>query len=145
MSCGVGLRRSLDSELLWLWCRLVAIAPIWPLTWEPPYAAGTALKRQKQTNKKQTQKILVSTLYKDFLENIKKITIILLLSKVNKSTNKIYRRNIKSQEIFEHILCSLWNTGMKIKTRYNCHFLIWERLKWNCDSMLVRLGWAEYL
>ena len=41
MSCGVGL----DPTLLWLWP--VAIAPIQPLAWEPPYVAGTALKRQK--------------------------------------------------------------------------------------------------
>ena len=34
--------------LLWLWCRLVATALIRPLAWEPPYAAGAALKRQKK-------------------------------------------------------------------------------------------------
>ena len=28
-----------------LWHRAVATAPIRPLAWEPPYAAGTALKR----------------------------------------------------------------------------------------------------
>ena len=28
--------------LLWLWRRLVATAPIGPLAWEPPYAAGAA-------------------------------------------------------------------------------------------------------
>ena len=32
-----------DPKLLWLWCRLAAVAPIQPLAWEPPYAA--ALKR----------------------------------------------------------------------------------------------------
>ena len=32
---------------LWLWCRLVAAALIQPLAWEPPCAAGAALKRQK--------------------------------------------------------------------------------------------------
>ena len=31
-----------DPELLWLWCRPVATAPIRPLAWEPPYAAGAA-------------------------------------------------------------------------------------------------------
>ena len=40
--------------LLWLWCRLAAVAPIWPLAWESPYAAGTALKRQRQINKMST-------------------------------------------------------------------------------------------
>ena len=48
MSCGVCGRRSLDLALLWLWCRLAAVAPIQPLTWEPLYATGAALKRQKR-------------------------------------------------------------------------------------------------
>ena len=47
MSCGVGRRHSLDPELLWLWYRPAAVAPIGPLAWEPPYAVGAALKRQK--------------------------------------------------------------------------------------------------
>ena len=34
--------------LLWLWCRLVAVALSWPLAWEPPYARGTDLKRKKK-------------------------------------------------------------------------------------------------
>ena len=34
-----------DPTFLWLWCMLVAIAPIQPLAWEPAYAAGVALKR----------------------------------------------------------------------------------------------------
>ena len=34
-----------DPMLLWLWCKPVAIAPIRPLDWEPPYAADAALKR----------------------------------------------------------------------------------------------------
>ena len=52
-----------DLALLWLWCRLqtrldpvllgpwhrlVATAPIGPLAWEPPYAAGAALKNRKK-------------------------------------------------------------------------------------------------
>ena len=45
VSCGVGHRRSSDSTLLWLWCRLAAAAPIRPLAWELPYAAGAALRR----------------------------------------------------------------------------------------------------
>ena len=46
MSCGVVRRLGLDLVLLWLWCRPAAIAPIWPLAWEPPYAAGGALKKK---------------------------------------------------------------------------------------------------
>ena len=47
MSCGVGRRCGLDPELLWLWWRLAATAPIQPLAWELPYAAGAALKGKK--------------------------------------------------------------------------------------------------
>ena len=36
--------------MLWLWHRPVATAPIRPLPWEPPYAAGAALERDKKTN-----------------------------------------------------------------------------------------------
>ena len=45
-SCGVGHRYSLALVLLWLWCRLVAIALIQPLAWKPPYVSGVALKRK---------------------------------------------------------------------------------------------------
>ncbi|RKM63502.1 hypothetical protein C0984_19685 [Clostridioides difficile] len=51
MSCGVGLRRSSDLVLLWLWYRPAATAPIGPLAWEPPYATGAALKGQKTKKK----------------------------------------------------------------------------------------------
>ena len=34
-----------DLALLWLWYRPTAAAPIGPLTWEPPYATGAALKK----------------------------------------------------------------------------------------------------
>ena len=37
--------------LLWLWRRPVATAPIQPLAWEPPYAAGAAQEMPKKTNK----------------------------------------------------------------------------------------------
>ena len=60
MNCGVGCRRGSDPVLLWLWCRLVATAPIRPLAWEPPYATAAALdmaKRQK-TKQQPTWKML---------------------------------------------------------------------------------------
>ena len=53
MSCGVGCRRGSDLAWLWLWCRLAAAAPIGPLAWEPPYAVGVALKRQKEKRKEE--------------------------------------------------------------------------------------------
>ena len=36
-----------DPALLWLWQRPAATAPIRPLAWEPLYAMGVSLKRQK--------------------------------------------------------------------------------------------------
>ena len=55
MSCGVGRRHGLDLALLWLWHRLATTAPIGPLAWEPPYAMGAALKRQKKKKGKKNQ------------------------------------------------------------------------------------------
>ena len=37
-----------DPEWLWLWCRLAGVAPLQPLAWELPYAAGVALKKKKK-------------------------------------------------------------------------------------------------
>ena len=54
VSCGVGCRCGSDPAMLWLWRRPVATAPIRPLAWEPPYAAGAAqeiAKRQKKKKK----------------------------------------------------------------------------------------------
>ena len=47
MSCRVGRRYGSDLVFLQLWCRLAAVALILPLAWEPLYAEGMALKRQK--------------------------------------------------------------------------------------------------
>ena len=47
-----------DLALLWLWRRLAATAPIRLLTWELPYAAGVALKRQKTKTQKHCWQIL---------------------------------------------------------------------------------------
>ena len=41
-----------DQALLWLWCRWAATAPIRPLAWEPPYAKGAALEKDKKKKKK---------------------------------------------------------------------------------------------
>ena len=48
----VGRRRSSDLALLWLWRGPAAAAPSGPLAWEPPCAAGLALKRQKDKKNK---------------------------------------------------------------------------------------------
>ena len=42
----------LRSCMLWLWRRSAAAAPIRPLAWEFPYAAGVALKKNSNSKKK---------------------------------------------------------------------------------------------
>ena len=44
-----------DPALLWLWHRPAATAPIGPLAWEPPYAMGVALEKDKKTKKKKNK------------------------------------------------------------------------------------------
>ena len=56
MSCGVACRHGPDPALLCLWHMLVATAPIRPLAWEPPYAAGVALEKTKRKEKKRKKK-----------------------------------------------------------------------------------------
>ena len=48
--------------LLWLWCRLAAVALVGPLAWQPPHAAGIAQKKQKTKQNKTKQK---NSLYTD--------------------------------------------------------------------------------
>ena len=55
MSSSVGQRRGSDPELLWLWHRPATAALMRHLVWEPPDAAGAALKRQK-TKKKERER-----------------------------------------------------------------------------------------
>ena len=52
MSYSVCRRHGLDPVLLWLWPRPADEAPIRPLAWEPPYAAGAALEKEKKKKKK---------------------------------------------------------------------------------------------
>ena len=54
----VGHRHGTDPELLWLWCRLTAVAPIGPLAWELPYALGAARKKKKKIDSRGSQQPL---------------------------------------------------------------------------------------
>ena len=53
VSCGVGCRHSSDLVLPWLWQKPAAAALIRTLAWELPYAAGVALKSNKNPTNKQ--------------------------------------------------------------------------------------------
>ena len=48
----MGHRFGSDAELLWLWRRPEATAPIGPLAWEPPYAWERPKKSQNKKNPK---------------------------------------------------------------------------------------------
>ena len=60
MSCGVGRRYGSDPMLLWLWRRPAAAAPIRPLAWEPPYAAGAAQEKTKKPEMPQMTRLPLS-------------------------------------------------------------------------------------
>ena len=64
MSCGVGCRGGSDPALLWLWRRPGATAPIQPLAWEPPYAAGAAQEISKRQKKKKEEHDTEATVVK---------------------------------------------------------------------------------
>ena len=69
MSCDIDCRRCLDLTLLWLWCSMATEAPIRPLAWETPYAAGAALKKKKKIQKAKTiQKMNITDLSRDSLD-----------------------------------------------------------------------------
>ena len=51
----VGHRHCSDLALLWLWCRLAAVAPIGSLAWEPPYAVESGPRKGKKTKKNKKQ------------------------------------------------------------------------------------------
>ena len=54
VSCGGG--RRCGSDLVLLWCRLAAVAPIRPLDWESPYASGCGPKKTQDKKKKKKKK-----------------------------------------------------------------------------------------
>ena len=51
MSYSVDHRLGSDLALLWLWCRLAAVAPMGLLAREHPYAAVAVLKSKNKTRK----------------------------------------------------------------------------------------------
>ena len=54
-------RHSSDPVLLWLWCRLAAVAPLPSLAWEPPCAMGAALEKKRKKQRKKKKKELPTT------------------------------------------------------------------------------------
>ena len=64
--------------LLWLWRRLGAIAPIRPLAWEPPYAAGAALEKVKRQKKeKKTLLLTTALIIKSHIKQVAELSFVL--------------------------------------------------------------------
>ena len=66
VSHGVGRRHGSDPMLLWLWRRPATAAPIRPLAWELPYAAGAA-QEMAERKKKGKKKVItnLTTIHED--------------------------------------------------------------------------------
>ena len=66
----MGRRCSRDLALLWLWLwhRLAAAAPNRPLAWKLPYAAGAVLKKKKNRERKEKEKIYCRTLLESLVK-----------------------------------------------------------------------------
>ena len=75
VSCGVGRRRGSDPALLWLWCRPVATAPIRPLAWEPPYAAGKRLEKRQKDKKKRKKAENSRMMYVDISKMLSEVVV----------------------------------------------------------------------
>ena len=73
----IGPRHSSDLALLWLWCRLAAVAPIRPLAWTPLYAMGAVLKIQKM---KKNSDIMKVSFLKFFIMLTRNLSVLLALS-----------------------------------------------------------------
>ena len=58
-SFSTGHRCLLDPELLWLWHKPEAAAPIQPLAWELSYATGVAIKRKRKKERNQRSEEVV--------------------------------------------------------------------------------------
>ena len=71
----------MDLAFLWLWRRPEAAASIQPLAWEPLYATGATLKKQKKNQKqKQKKKRLFYPKHKDFALRLSAYLVFSILS-----------------------------------------------------------------
>ena len=77
--------------MLWLWRRLAATAPVRPLAWEPPYAAGAAQEMTKKKKKKRHAKIKESMTCTP--EKIQEIVVSIHMH--NNSVSKYMKQNIR--------------------------------------------------
>ena len=132
MSCGVGHRHGSDQALLWLWCRLVSAAAIWPLSWELPHVMGGALKKTKREKKKAQSQPITDTQIGFLLPCV---------STWSKSVSSSCQRSTSNHfwfgtAWFEWIFCL--NKLLKI---FKCFALSFNRRHWK-TMCLVRFSWS---
>ena len=149
MSCGVGHGCSSDPVLLWLWCRPAATALIWPLAWEPPYAAKAAQEMAKTKKKKiyihWCSHLTLGNLSEGNKENIKYIMIfkiVLLIKKKNLKTAWVSKDNCQAN--CEEVIQSLKKLWRKLcKTREKPDMLV--KSTWNsiCNDEYIKTIYAQ--
>ena len=131
MSCDVRLRCHSDLMLLWLWHRPVATVLIRSLAWEPPYAAGVALKRQNKTK----QNPNIGFLCQAFISELSGNEVTRIKSRVaNSGWDWIIKSGTPWTLCVLLKLCIEWPSSASlmgiflkwIVNRNNCWLLFWE-------------------
>ena len=89
-------RGGLHPSLLWLWCRLAAVALIRPLVRELPYVAGAALKKKRKKERKKERKGNMRETLKDMEDPFRTSSICLagIPERVETVKEKNYQRKV---------------------------------------------------
>ena len=127
MSCGVGRRCGSDSELLWLWHRPAATAPIWPL------CCGSSPRNGKKTNKTNKQKkqnkqkkIKFSLRQKEAIRKKRIVTYIYVFySFIQISLRPSYYARLKVKHLF---------SKKRVRCRPQSYKYMWQVLNRDLDS-----------
>jgi len=124
--------------LLWLWCRPVATAPIRPLAWEPPYAAGVAqeiAKRQKDKKKKEINQQTSWCRYS--LRGKKYYKLLLLQRKPNSSQHTCHNSMLIALSNWTSLVskCMDWLSGL-----LRLIAVLWLWWRWIWDKCILKLS-----
>ena len=150
MSCGVSSRHGLDPMLLQLSCRLAAVAPVWPLAWELLYAAGVAVKRkqQKERKKKSTFQWLSTTCNatdKFSCYNLLRLTIymLFLLPQILFYLNLPGKRlHVPQHPVQDFVFCETFPAYLHPIPLYPQSLLLWHGLLyiWLSEGLVFQSG-----
>ena len=111
-----------NLALLWLWCCLAATVLIQPLSWEPPYAVGVALKIKKRKKKILNQQFRKQMIQYPHSTEDNNALIPFFPNTAEPSMNSIKTRNNITMMIFlEEVLLLFWIFHL------NSPFNIWRK------------------